>query len=166
MGSPAANVSTVAAFHPRLRSNRILPQSELEVKHLPKVFVVDDDIAILTSVEVVLIEQGYSVKCFKSAEEFLAQHHPTEVGCILVDLLMPGMSGGELLKYLQETGSILSVVIITGLIESVPTGEAQIASLPLLEKPYEVSALLKMVEDGIAGSVRRRATRLLGGSLD
>lgn len=145
------------------------------MKHLPKVFVVDDDVAILTSVEAVLIEQGYSVKCFKSAEEFLAQHHPTEVGCILVDLLMPGMSGGELLNHLQETGSILSVVIITGLIESVPTGEAQITSLPLeaqitslplLEKPYEVSTLLKMVEDGIAGSVRRRAKKLHGGSFD
>lgn len=165
MDTPAANVSTVAALHP-LRSGRILPQAESEVKHLPKVFVVDDDAAILASVEALLSEQDYAVKCFLSAEEFLAQHHPTEVGCVLVDLLMPGMSGGELLKHLQESGSLLSVVIISGLVESAPTAELESPFVPLLEKPYEVSTLLKMVEDGIAGSVRRRAKKLIGGSLD
>lgn len=149
-----------------LRSDRILPQPEVEVKHLPKVFVVDDDLAILTSIEAVLVGQGYSVKCFESAEEFLAQHHPTEVGCVLVDLLMPGMGGGEMLRQLQESGSLLSVVIISGLIESVPTEEFESPSVLLLEKPYEVSTLLKMVEDGFAGSVCRRAKKLRGGSLN
>ena len=40
------------------------------MKHLAKVFVVDDDPAILSSVEALLTAQGYTVKCFASAEEF------------------------------------------------------------------------------------------------
>lgn len=136
------------------------------MKHPAKVFVVDDDDAVLTSVEAVLNAQGYSAKCFKSAEEFLAQHHPTEVGCVLIDLLMPGMSGGDLLKRLQESGSLLSVIVISGLMESVTPSDFANANVTVLEKPYEVSTLIKMVEDCIAGSVRRRGKNLRGNTLD
>ncbi len=136
------------------------------MKRLQKVFVVDDDLAILNSLELLLTAQGYSVKCFLSAEAFLEQHHPTEVGCVLIDLFMPGIGGSELFQCLQESGSLLSVVIITGLIDSSDADLHERAAVPLLEKPYEVATLLKMVEDGIAGSIRRRAQQLRGGKSD
>jgi FixJ family two-component response regulator len=135
------------------------------VKHLPKVFVVDDDPAVLKSLEAVLSEQGYAVSCFTSAREFMAQHHPIEVGCILVDLMMPGVSGSDLLRWLQESGSLLSVVITSGLLDSTDGLQPDKPHVQLLEKPYEVSMLLTMVEDGIAGSLRRRAGRGRSGPL-
>jgi FixJ family two-component response regulator len=135
------------------------------VKHLPKVFVVDDDAAVLKSLEGVLAPHGYEVIYFGSAEEFIAQHHPTEVGCVLIDLLMPGMGGSEVLRHLQDSGSLLSVIIISGLIDPVAFESRENAGVSMLEKPYEMSTLLTMIQDGIAGSFRRRAERHCGGRL-
>jgi FixJ family two-component response regulator len=138
----------------------IVAHTGTEVKHLPKVFVVDNDPAILASLEALFTAQGYAVRCFSTAEGFYAQHHRTEVGCLVVDLMIPGMGGSELLRQLQESGSVLSVVVITGLFS--PAVASRTGKLPvkLLEKPYEVATLLKMVEDGIAGSIRRRAIQM------
>jgi FixJ family two-component response regulator len=132
------------------------------VKHLAKVFVVDDDAILLSSIEALLTAQGYTVKCFTSAEEFLTQHHPTQVGCVLIDLWMPGMGGSELLQRLRESRSLLSVIIISGLFDSTAIEEIERAFVPLLAKPYEVETFLQMIEDGIAGSVKRRAEQLKG----
>jgi len=63
------------------------------VKHLPKVFVIDHDANMLASLEALFTTEGYSVRCFMTAEGFYAQHHPTEVGCLVVDLMISGMGG-------------------------------------------------------------------------
>jgi FixJ family two-component response regulator len=95
----------------------------------------------------------------------MSQHHPTQVGCVLIDLLLPGMSGSDVLRFLQESRSLLSVVIISGLIDPLAM-EEESESVALLEKPFKISALLTMIEDGIAGSFRRRAERHRGGLFD
>ena len=129
------------------------------MKLLPKVFVVDDDPAVLKSLEALLTTHGYTVKGYTSAEEFLAEHHPTQVGCVLVNLLMPGLRGSELLRRLRESGSQLSVVLISGLIDTTAGQEEESASVPLIDMPYDASTLLTMVEDGVANSLRRRALK-------
>ena len=126
------------------------------MKQSRKVFVLDDDLVELTSLKEVLTAEGYTVECFSSAEDFLDYCHPTQVGCLLIDLLMPGMGGRGLLRHLRESGSVLSVVVVTGLFDRESLDVQESASVLLLEKPYEVSTLLAMVEDGIAASVRRR----------
>jgi two-component system CheB/CheR fusion protein len=135
------------------------------VKHLPKVFIVDDDAAVLKSLEAVLAPHGYDVTYFRSAAAFIAQHHPTQVGCVLIDLLMPGMGGSEVLRHLQDSGSLLSVIIISGLIDPGAFASRENAWLSMVEKPYEMSTLLTMIQDGIAGSCRRRAERRCGGGI-
>jgi two-component system, LuxR family, response regulator FixJ len=137
----------------------ILTELRTVVKHLPKVFVVDEDPAIMSSLGEFLLTHEYDVRYFKSVDAFKAQHHPTQVGCVLVDMLMPGMGGSELLKFLQDSGSLLSVVIISGLIDPVPFDQEKGEFATLLEKPYEMSALLTMIADGVACSFRRRAER-------
>ncbi len=132
------------------------------MKHSPKVFVVDDDLAVLESVDALLRTHGYDVRCFSSAEEFIAQHHPTQVGCVLVDLWIPGMGGSELLRHLQESGSLLSVVIISGLIDSTVSDEHENVPVRSLAMPYKVQTFLTMVEDAVAGSIRRRVERKYG----
>jgi len=129
------------------------------VKHQPKVYVIDDDLAVLQSLQALLIAHGYEVHCFTDAEQFKAQYHPTQVGCVLIDLLIPGLGGSEILKFLQKTGSLLSVVVTSGPIETDAFQEEHDESFLLLEKPYEVSTLLTMIADGVAGSFRRRAER-------
>jgi two-component system response regulator TtrR len=127
------------------------------VKHfLPKVFIVDDDPAVLNSTYALLTAHDYDVKCFASAEEFLAQHHPTQVGCILIDLWMPGMGGSALLRRLRESRSLLSIIIVSRLIDSTALDEPEDASVKILAMPYDLQTFLTMIEDGIAESARRR----------
>jgi FixJ family two-component response regulator len=127
------------------------------VKHLPKIFVVDEDPVVVKSIESLLAPQGYDVKGFLSVDEFLAHHHPTQVGCVLVDFITLGVSGRELLQSLRESGSFLSTVNLSGLI--VPPEYDDEANEPamLRDKPYEAATLHTMIADGVAGSFRRRA---------
>jgi CheY-like chemotaxis protein len=158
--SPVAYCSLVAR-HPS-----IVHQPGTEVKHLPKIFIVDDNPAVMKVIEAILTPHGYDVRYFKSVEGFLAHHHPTQVGCVLIDLLLLGTSGSELLQCLQETGSLLSVVIISGLIAPPEFDDPELLSASLLEFQYEAATLVTMVVDGVAGSFRRRAERHRGEVLD
>ena len=59
------------------------------------VYVVDDDEAVRDSVEWLLEGQDYRVRCFESAEAFLARYDPREVACLIIDIRMDGMSGSS-----------------------------------------------------------------------
>ena len=60
------------------------------------VYVVDDDEAVRDSLQWLLEGKDYRVKCFDSAESFLARFDPREVACLIADIRMDGMSGLEL----------------------------------------------------------------------
>jgi FixJ family two-component response regulator len=125
------------------------------VKPLPKVFVVDGDPAVLRWIEDLLTAQSYDVSCFASAEKFIAQHQPTQVGCVLINLSAAGLGGSELIRHLHETRSLLSVVITTGLFDCAVRHLDEKQSMPTLVKAYELWVLLTMIEDAIAGSLKR-----------
>jgi len=78
------------------------------------VFVVDDDPSYLTSVERQLRAAGYTVMCFTSAREFLAQRPPQARGCVVSDLRMPGMDGIALQEALAHSGNPLPTIFLTG----------------------------------------------------
>lgn len=58
----------------------------------PTVFVVDDDVAVCTSLRLLLRSVGLPAVTCSSAAEFLAQFDPDCPGCIVLDIRMPGMS--------------------------------------------------------------------------
>ena len=136
-------------------SHSIVYEAGLQVKPLPRVFVVGDAPAVLSSIEAHLAAQSSDVQCFASAKEFIAQHHPTHVGCVVVDLSAPGMEGSELIRHLHDTQSLLSVVIISGLIDSAISHRHEKEPVPILVKAHEVWILLTMIKDAIAGSLKR-----------
>ena len=78
------------------------------------VYVVDDDEAVRDSLQWLLEGKDYRVKCFDSAESFLARFDPREVACLIADIRMDGMSGLELQDRLLERRSPLPVTFITG----------------------------------------------------
>ena len=127
------------------------------MKQPPTVFIIDDDPAVTTSLSAVLKAHGYLIRSFASAKEFIAEQDANQVGCILVDLLAQKRSS-ELLIWLHESGSLLSLVIISGL-EAADMIRHEPSAVPFVEKRYEVSALLTMVADGVAGSLSRHAVR-------
>jgi FixJ family two-component response regulator len=120
------------------------------------IYVVDDDEAVLLSVQAMLKQHGYLCHCYVSAEEFLRDAPRDCPGCIITDLQMPEVSGVELQQRLIEEQSPLSVVVVTG-VADVPTTVALMekGAVTLLEKPYDHDDLVRAVERGLAASRER-----------
>ena len=127
------------------------------MKQPPTVFVVDDRNSVLDSLKIVLNSNGYHVECITSAAEFIAKLNSDQVGCVVIEPLM-NASGYTVLRWLHKSGSLLSVVLVSGLIDS--ADYVRQASEPrITDKPYAIWALLTMVNDGLAGSLSRKAVR-------
>jgi FixJ family two-component response regulator len=78
------------------------------------VAVVDDDESVRESLPDLLYVLGYASIAFTSAGEFLASHHVSVAKCLLLDVVMPGMSGPQLQEELIRRGHNIPIVFITG----------------------------------------------------
>lgn len=111
------------------------------------VYVVDDDEAVRDSLQWLLEGKDYRVRCFESAEAFLARYDPREVACLIADIRMNGMTGLELQDKLLERNSPLPIVFITGhgdvpmAVETMKKG-----ALDFIQKPFDENALVTVVE--------------------
>src|ERR1700678_1523236 len=70
----------------------------------PLVSVVDDDEAVRESLPDLLIEFGFSVQAFSSAEAFLTSDYIGQTRCLILDIAMPGMTGPDLQRELKLSG--------------------------------------------------------------
>ena len=77
------------------------------------VFLVDDDDAVRDSVSLLMRSAGLRTREFASAAEFLEQYGRDQLGCLLLDVRMPGMSGLELQKELNRRNHTLPIVFIS-----------------------------------------------------
>ena len=120
------------------------------------IYVVDDDEAVLLSVQAMLNQHGYMCQCYLTAEEFLRDAPRDQPGCVITDLQMPEVSGVELQQRLLADESPLSVVVVTG-VADVPTTVALMerGAVTLLEKPYNHDDLVHAVERGLEVSRNR-----------
>jgi FixJ family two-component response regulator len=130
-----------------------------------RVHVVDDDASFRIAIERRLKKAGYEVATYQSARDFL-DHIPdgSELGCILLDVRIPGLSGPELQHLLSESGSILPSVFLSGYAD-VPTTVRAIkaGAEDFLTKPVASDQLLQAVEGAMA---RHEASRGLKSRLD
>jgi FixJ family two-component response regulator len=83
------------------------------VAERPLLSVVDDDESVRESLPDLLREFGFSARTFSSAEEFLSSDCIAETRCLILDVVMPGMSGLELYHELMRRGRNIPVVFIT-----------------------------------------------------
>lgn len=117
-----------------------------------RVHVVDDDASFRTAIERLLAKAGYDIITYPSAQHLLDRMpSESEMGCILLDVRMPGMSGPELQCRLSELGSILPIVFLTGY-PDVPTTVRTIkaGAEDFLIKPVSSDKLLQAIERAIA----------------
>jgi len=77
------------------------------------VFVVDDDISIRESLELLVKRQGWGCETFASAQEFLSQPRATVPCCLVLDVTLPGLNGLELQQQLADRGD-MPIIFITG----------------------------------------------------
>jgi FixJ family two-component response regulator len=77
-------------------------------------FIVEDDAAVADALESLLVGAGLDVRVFSTAEELIGSAHPAPEDTMIVDLGLPGMSGGELVRRLEKTGPVPKVIAISG----------------------------------------------------
>jgi two-component system, chemotaxis family, CheB/CheR fusion protein len=111
------------------------------------IFVVDDDRTVREALRDLLSENGYAVELFADGDAFLGGYRPGREGCLLVDVLMPGMSGVELIERLKVEGHQLPAIMITGS-GAVPMAvqAMKAGAVDFIEKPVGHEELLASVK--------------------
>jgi FixJ family two-component response regulator len=117
---------------------------------IPTVFIVDDDLAVLTSLSRLLRSSGLNAVTFDSPQAFLDQHDPKAPGCLVLDVAMPGLNGLELQEALTNIGSIIPIIFLTGH-GSVPASVQAMkrGALDFLAKPVDEKDLLEAIHIAI-----------------
>lgn len=131
------------------------------------IYAVDDDALVLKSLCALLNAHGYEVRSFGSAEAFFRSADLNSVGCVITDLRMPVINGGQLQVRLASADSTLSVVVVTGHADP-PTLTELIENgvVTVLEKPYSCDALLSAIEQALSQSriLRERRQQTINSS--
>lgn len=131
------------------------PDQSGDVPMTATVFLVDDDAAIRDALSLLLSLKGFSSQAFASAEAFLAECQPVWRGCVLTDLRMPGRSGLDLHRELEQRSIALPVVLLTAYGD---VGTARMAlksgAFDFLEKPVDDALLVDVLGNAIAHDAR------------
>jgi FixJ family two-component response regulator len=125
------------------------------------VHIVDDDEALRDSLAWMLEANGYAVATHESGEAFLAACTPDMIGCIVLDVRMPGMSGLELFEELGRRRCGLPVVFITGH-GDVPMAVSALkkGAVDFIEKPFSEADMLRLIEQCLTLERGNRDKRL------
>ncbi|MBN1908905.1 MAG: response regulator transcription factor [Pirellulales bacterium] len=117
----------------------------------PIVFIVEDDEAVRDSLVAMVSAAGVTVESFASAEEFLAAFDRDQLGCLVSDVRMEGLTGTQLQKRLLDEGVSLPVILISGYAD-VPTAvdAMKIGAISFLEKPCTRQELWATISKAIA----------------
>jgi FixJ family two-component response regulator len=128
---------------------------------LGRIHVVDDDDSFRTAIERRLKLAGYQVATYPSAQQLLDQPpDESETGCILLDVRIPGLSGPELQGRLNELGSTLPIVFLTGYADTATTVlTIKAGAEDFLTKPVESEQLLNAISRAMARHAAARGER-------
>lgn len=121
------------------------------MNYQPTVFIVDDDPAVRDSLRWLLESMRLNVATFAAAEDFLNFYTMHMVGCLILDVRMPGMSGLQLQQFLTKQKYSLPIIFITGHGDIPMAVRAmQAGAMYFLEKPFEDQVLLDYVHEALA----------------
>jgi FixJ family two-component response regulator len=117
----------------------------------PIVFVVDDDVSVRESLELLIKSAGWQPETFASAHDFLSRPRPTVPCCLVLDVTLPGLSGLELQQRIAERTD-MPIIFITGHGDVPMTVQAMKAgAIEFLTKPFTSDVLL----GAMAGAIER-----------
>jgi FixJ family two-component response regulator len=115
------------------------------------VFVVDDDVSVRESLELLIRTAGWRPETFASAQDFLSRPRPTIPCCLLLDVRLPGLNGLELQRHLGDRAD-MPIIFITGHGDVPMSVQAMKAgAVEFLIKPFKEDVLL----DAIRGAIER-----------
>ena len=129
----------------------------------PIVFVVDEDVSVRASLEVLILSAGWQPETFASVQEFLAQPRPIVPSCLILALSLPDPTGVELQKRIARERAEVPIIVISdhgdipSTVEVMKTG-----AVDFLEKPLSHNVLLAAIRQSLERGrvVLDRETRL------
>ncbi len=119
----------------------------------PIVFVVDDDISVRESLELLIHNEGWLVETFASAQEFLDRPRVLVPSCLILDVSLPGLNGLELQKRVAVERTDMPIIFITGHGDIPMTVQAMKAgAVEFLTKPFSDDVLLTAIRQALERS--------------
>jgi FixJ family two-component response regulator len=120
---------------------------------VPIVFVVDDDVSVRESLELLIRCEGWQPEIFASAQEFLARPRVLTPSCMILDVSLPGLNGLELQKRIGVDRIEMPIIFITGHGDVPMTVQAMKAgAVEFLIKPFSDEVLLNAIRDALERS--------------
>src|SRR5262245_49273913 len=136
--------------HPSIAASRSEVPTMTDAKAI--VFVVDDDISVRESLELLITTAGWRSETFAAAQAFLSRPRPTAPSCLVLDVSLPGMNGLDLQQQLAER-SEMPIIFITGYGDVPMTVRAMKAgAVEFLTKPFKDDVLLEAIRQAIERS--------------
>ena len=119
----------------------------------PIVFVVDDDVSVRESLELLIKFAGWQPETFASAEEFLARPRTVTPSCLVLDVSLPDLNGLELQKLIATDRFDMPIIFVTGHRDVPMTVQAMKAgAVEFLTKPFDDEVLLSAIRHAIKRS--------------
>jgi FixJ family two-component response regulator len=120
----------------------------------PIVFVVDDDISVRESLELLITFAGWQPETFASAAEFLVQPRIPTPSCLVLDVSLPDLNGLELQKLIASDRRDMPIIFITGHGDVPMSVQAMKAgAVEFLTKPFDDEVLLSAIRHAIKRSM-------------
>jgi two-component system response regulator FixJ len=121
------------------------------------IVLIEDDDAVLDSLRLLLEDHGMTVRCFYSAEAFLAAEADSFWSCIVSDVRMPGMSGLDLQRELKARSCSVPIILITGHGDiAMAVSAMREGAFDFIEKPYDAGQLIGSIEKALAADEKHR----------
>src|SRR5262245_38073376 len=113
------------------------------------VFVVDDDVSVRESLELLIESEGWKPRTFGSAREFLSFSHASSPNCLVLDVGLPDLSGLDLQKIVADRRD-MPIIFITGY-GDIPTSvrAMKAGAVEFLTKPFSDEVLLTAIRDAL-----------------
>lgn len=119
----------------------------------PIVFVVDDDVSVRESLELLIHSAGWQPETFESAREFLARPPALVPNCLVLDISLPGLNGLELQKRIAADRTDMPIIFVTGYGDVPTTVKAMKAgAVEFLTKPFSDEVLLSAIRQALERS--------------
>jgi FixJ family two-component response regulator len=119
----------------------------------PIVFVVDDDVSVRESLELLICSEGWQPETFASAQEFLNRPRTLVPSCLVLDIALPGLNGLDLQKRVAIERTDMPIIFITGYGDVPKTVQAMKAgAVEFLTKPFGDDVLLTAIRHAIERS--------------
>jgi FixJ family two-component response regulator len=122
------------------------------------VAVIEDDAAARRALTRTLRTHGFRVASFSTAEELLQSLAETRPSCLVIDVMLPGMSGPDLLEKLRADRTNLPAIFVTGRIDAPQMLHRRgLGDVPCLQKPFEPALLVQAVSRALEAVPARQA---------